>query len=1187
MDLSMRNNSPIIIHSEDEDDDDVVLVKEEKVVRDAGANDDVIFVSEESSPSLRKSKSANQNNNKNGFGPASSSAVSANDGFTISHFNVQVYNSAFLSLSSLDGILQPLDSTESVALGADELSASTNTSFNLPEPLQAYPSCMPQQKVKTDAGVSSLDKHHQSSEKSCFNLSLQQNSLLKPAPKVPSNSATSTIGIDFDSLCDDRIAALPSDVLASPSDDSVKLVTSTTSDSQQSTSSIMTYSSERDPVQGTSNHGSNLDDFHVSAHVPDTVKLCITEKTTASSNSDSPLASDIDIFEDFLNIFTIFDNHVIVKDQNCDKNAISPDSSDMKGNKTSVDSAQGSHRVGPTVEASGNTECSVSSIPTSQDHCNASKSDKQMACNVEAASPDSTCFDYFQLTKNPSIISPIEASKLGMSPDNVSAAMYNISSHVPSLSNSAERSGFQSASRHASYLIRNMSRTHPYKQLNSRKYNLNYYMRIRDTRFVPTVPPKISLKSISQDIDTKAPLTGAAQWKIVSSETSTKKRAASSDIMNYELTKRNTLEASEEKPNLKIKLKMVPSSSSSVSSSDPKVSTTFNPCSIGFKKSIMRRQASLVEEAEETLMDETQPIVQQPASDSQMEGVEEEGDIQMCTTCCKIVSEQKMAKCAMCHHICATCLEPQVKVILTGDVKQKNVKCPSDKCTEALSFDELRKTLPSFVVDILEKKLDKEYLSYITKWMFTDEQLKTRSEFATLDTKVIPAPDLEKYEEVYSQESCDVAPDLPAFWAPMERGAPVMAFEVVPDTEEYRALACQFYETCPFGDYDIARIIRVQNPILWKYFDLKQSEMIQENDGMDVVVKRLYHGTHHSTLEAIARKGFDWRLSGKHGTVFGNGSYFARTAQYSHAYTDCAGSGVSVKTSGRSSYVLQSGSSSLQSYTSSLQSGTSSLSHYSYHSLRQSSLWGIFPTLQSLNPACSCQSPSLQSPLFPRPCICPHKQVPPNQATVNDAACGLTPAASRSSSLDIFLGASTSSAGPSMLYSNSQMSSLFSTAAPSQTQSPHFGSSFINPSLPTSGLGLLQTTSLPTLCSWDSMKDKKADIQIKPDPDHTPNSSGSTTVLPCRGKGTANLSSAFARDANSKTHFMFVAKVLVGRHTGGKSGLKRPPPLDDSNPYGKCYDSCVDNIFSPLVYVIFDSNQAYPEYIIEYNWHKG
>lgn len=51
----------------------------------------------------------------------------------------------------------------------------------------------------------------------------------------------------------------------------------------------------------------------------------------------------------------------------------------------------------------------------------------------------------------------------------------------------------------------------------------------------------------------------------------------------------------------------------------------------------------------------------------------------------------------------------------------------------------------------------------------------------------------------------------------------------------------------------------------------KQSEMIQENDGMDVVVKRLYHGTHHSTLEAIARKGFDWRLSGKHGTVFGNG----------------------------------------------------------------------------------------------------------------------------------------------------------------------------------------------------------------------------------------------------------------------------------------------------------------------------
>lgn len=97
---------------------------------------------------------------------------------------------------------------------------------------------------------------------------------------------------------------------------------------------------------------------------------------------------------------------------------------------------------------------------------------------------------------------------------------------------------------------------------------------------------------------------------------------------------------------------------------------------------------------------------------------------------------------------------------------------------------------------------------------------------------------------------------------------------------------------------------------------------------------------------------------------------------------------------------------------------------------------------------------------------------------------------------------------------------------------------------------------------------------------------GDRSDMPSSPQGTADLASMFARDANSKTHFMFVARVLVGRHTVGKSGLKRPPPLNENDPFGKCYDSCVDDIYCPQLYVIFDSNQAYPEYVIEYNWHK-
>lgn len=76
-------------------------------------------------------------------------------------------------------------------------------------------------------------------------------------------------------------------------------------------------------------------------------------------------------------------------------------------------------------------------------------------------------------------------------------------------------------------------------------------------------------------------------------------------------------------------------------------------------------------------------------------------------------------------------------------------------------------------------------------------------------------------------------------------------------------------------------------------------------------------------------------------------------------------------------------------------------------------------------------------------------------------------------------------------------------------------------------------------------------------------------------------------DSNQYTaglRHMFLAKVLVGRSTGGNVGLRRPPPLDQNEPFGKCYDSCVDNIFDPKIFVIFDTNQAYPEYIIEYKF---
>jgi len=72
---------------------------------------------------------------------------------------------------------------------------------------------------------------------------------------------------------------------------------------------------------------------------------------------------------------------------------------------------------------------------------------------------------------------------------------------------------------------------------------------------------------------------------------------------------------------------------------------------------------------------------------------------------------------------------------------------------------------------------------------------------------------------------------------------------------------------------------------------------------------------------------------------------------------------------------------------------------------------------------------------------------------------------------------------------------------------------------------------------------------------------------------------------NSGRRFMFFARVLVGKSTRGKSKFQRPPPVDPSCAHGALYDSCVDSISHPKIFVIFDNNQCYPEYLIEYEVH--
>lgn len=69
---------------------------------------------------------------------------------------------------------------------------------------------------------------------------------------------------------------------------------------------------------------------------------------------------------------------------------------------------------------------------------------------------------------------------------------------------------------------------------------------------------------------------------------------------------------------------------------------------------------------------------------------------------------------------------------------------------------------------------------------------------------------------------------------------------------------------------------------------------------------------------------------------------------------------------------------------------------------------------------------------------------------------------------------------------------------------------------------------------------------------------------------------------NIKRHLMFRVKVLVGTYTKGDPTISVPPPYNPDEPFGLCYDSCVDKMEDPNIYVTFQHGQSYPEYAIEY-----
>ncbi|XP_077195904.1 protein mono-ADP-ribosyltransferase PARP12-like [Paroedura picta] len=82
----------------------------------------------------------------------------------------------------------------------------------------------------------------------------------------------------------------------------------------------------------------------------------------------------------------------------------------------------------------------------------------------------------------------------------------------------------------------------------------------------------------------------------------------------------------------------------------------------------------------------------------------------------------------------------------------------------------------------------------------------------------------------------------------------------------------------------------------------------------------------------------------------------------------------------------------------------------------------------------------------------------------------------------------------------------------------------------------------------------------------------------CNDNLVSKINLFFKTNLDSKT--MFLARVLVGEFTNGLSNYLRPPAKGSQNT--AFYDSCVNSIQNPSIFVIFEKHQIYPEYLIKY-----
>lgn len=76
-------------------------------------------------------------------------------------------------------------------------------------------------------------------------------------------------------------------------------------------------------------------------------------------------------------------------------------------------------------------------------------------------------------------------------------------------------------------------------------------------------------------------------------------------------------------------------------------------------------------------------------------------------------------------------------------------------------------------------------------------------------------------------------------------------------------------------------------------------------------------------------------------------------------------------------------------------------------------------------------------------------------------------------------------------------------------------------------------------------------------------------------------SDTYSRPDGQKHKRMYLCKVLTGEYTVGKRGMKVPPPKQEQQSH-ILFDSVVNNVGDPMIFVVFNDTQCYPAYLITF-----